>query len=102
MEVAAKCEGRELELFLQGELDHHGAKGLLQRLDREIETALPLRLTLDFSAVTFMDSSGIGLVIGRYKTMKECGGELCVRNMCRQTDAVFKVSGIYKIIKKVK
>ena len=50
MEVAAKCEGRELELFLQGELDHHGAKGLLQRLDREIETALPLRLTLDFSA----------------------------------------------------
>ena len=45
MEVAAKCEGRELELFLQGELDHHGAKGLLQRLDREIETALPLRLT---------------------------------------------------------
>ena len=44
MEVAAKCEGRELELFLQGELDHHGAKGLLQRLDREIETALPLRL----------------------------------------------------------
>ena len=46
MEVAAKCEGRELELFLQGELDHHGAKGLLQRLDREIETALPLRLTL--------------------------------------------------------
>lgn len=63
MEVAAKCEGRELELFLQGELDHHGAKGLLQRLDREIETALPLRLTLDFSAVTFMDSSGIAVAM---------------------------------------
>ena len=65
MEVAAKCEGRELELFLQGELDHHGAKGLLQRLDREIETALPLRLTLDFSAVTFMDSSGIAVADAR-------------------------------------
>ena len=74
MEVAAKCEGRELELFLQGELDHHGAKGLLQRLDREIETALPLRLTLDFSAVTFMDSSGIAVAMRARQRMRELGG----------------------------
>lgn len=73
MEVAAKCEGRELELFLQGELDHHGAKGLLQRLDREIETALPLRLTLDFSAVTFMDSSGIAVAMRARQRMRELG-----------------------------
>ena len=74
MEVAAKCEGRELELFLQGELDHHGAKGLLQRLDREIETALPLRLTLDFSA------AGAGVPRGRDRQMDGNfvrGGYIC-------------------------
>ena len=94
MEVAAKCEGRELELFLQGELDHHGAKGLLQRLDREIETALPLRLTLDFSAVTFMDSSGIGLILGRYRMMKGRGGTLSVRCTSARQLLVMKMAGL--------
>ena len=101
MEVAAKCEGRELELFLQGELDHHGAKGLLQRLDREIETALPLRLTLDFSAVTFMDSSGIGVVLGRYKTLSRRGGTVAVRQPTPHVNQIFRMSGLYQIVEKL-
>ena len=101
MEVAAKCEGRELELFLQGELDHHGAKGLLQRLDREIETALPLRLTLDFSAVTFMDSSGIGLIIGRYKILKRRGGQMAIHSGNRRVDRILQLSGLYEIIERL-
>ena len=92
----------EIAIRLRGEIDHYSSARLRASLDKLIENKRPRRLILDFGNVTLMDSSGIGLVIGRYKTMKECGGELCVRNMCRQTDAVFKVSGIYKIIKKVK
>ena len=92
----------EIAIRLRGEIDHHSSARLRASLDKLIENKRPRRLILDFGNVTLMDSSGIGLVIGRYKTMKECGGELCVRNMCRQTDAVFRVSGIYKIIKKVK
>ena len=101
MEVAAKCEGRELELFLQGELDHHGAKGLLQRLDREIETALPLRLTLDFSAVTFMDSSGIGMMIGRYKRMRSRGGTMGVMAGDARIERMMELSGLYQIVDKL-
>ena len=63
MDVTAKCEGKELEFQLQGELDHHGAKGLLTCLEREIERTLPMVLVLDFSGVTFMDSSGIAVAL---------------------------------------
>ena len=99
MEVAAKCEGRELELFLQGELDHHGAKGLLQRLDREIETALPLRLTLDFSAVTFMDSSGIAVLLRAWRRMSQVQGAMRVVNVPPQADKVFRAAGLQRIIR---
>ena len=63
MEVSVKCEARHICIRLSGELDHHSAKGLLRRLDQEIEKALPTQLTLDLSGVTFMDSSGIALLI---------------------------------------
>lgn len=59
MEVSVKCEARHICIRLSGELDHHSAKGLLRRLDQEIEKALPTQLTLDLSGVTFMDSSCI-------------------------------------------
>ena len=61
MDVSAKHEGNQLELALKGELDHHGAKGLLTCLEQEIQRSLPLVLVLDFSGVTFMDSSGIAV-----------------------------------------
>ena len=52
MEVTATCRERVLELQLKGELDHHGARGLLTKLEREIEATLPAELVLDFSGVT--------------------------------------------------
>ena len=63
MEVSAKREGSQLELALKGELDHHGAKGLLTCLEQEIQRSLPMVLILDFSGVTFMDSSGIAVAL---------------------------------------
>lgn len=63
MDVSAKHEGNQLELALKGELDHHGAKGLLTCLEQEIQRSLPLVLVLDFSGVTFMDSSGIAVAL---------------------------------------
>ena len=99
MEVAAKCEGRELELFLQGELDHHGAKGLLQRLDREIETALPLRLTLDFSAVTFMDSSGIAVVVQTARKCAACGSRFALCRVPAQAKKVLCAAGIDRLVR---
>ena len=86
MEVSAKHEGQTLTFFLVGELDHHGAKGLLENLEREIERkelaaaidaflrTLPLSLVLDFSGVTFMDSSGIAVALRGWQRMRELGG----------------------------
>ena len=94
MEVSAKYEGQQLEFQLSGELDHHGAKGLLDCLEREIERTVPMSLVLDFSGVEFMDSSGIGLVLGRYRLMQERNGKLALRAMPPHIRRVMRVAGI--------
>lgn len=63
MEVISSGEGRELTLTLRGELDHHAAKEAMRKLEWELDAALPSKLTLDFSGVSFMDSSGIAVVM---------------------------------------
>ena len=70
MEIRVKKEDRNAEIFLKGELDHHGAKGLILQLEREVEILLPLHLILDFADVTFMDSSGIAVVLRTDRRMK--------------------------------
>ena len=99
MEISVSGSGRDLTLRLQGELDHHGARGLIGRAEQEIDAGLPLRLVLDFSGVTFMDSSGIGLVLGRYKLLSEMGGkvELSVKNSAIRR--IFEMSGVNKLIR---
>ena len=102
MEVSAKHEGQTLTFFLVGELDHHGAKGLLENLEREIERTLPLSLVLDFSGVTFMDSSGIGVIIGRTKKLKYFNdSSVSVCNMSDRVDKLLKCAGIYTIVDKL-
>ena len=85
---------------LSGELDHHTAAALRKKLDRLISTS-HAGVVLDFSEVTLMDSSGIGLIIGRYKKLQEKGRPLYVKNLNRQIDKVFKISGLYRIIKRI-
>ena len=62
--------GEVLTVFLQGEIDHHTAKGMREEIDRAIDFNMPSLLILDFSQVTFMDSSVIGLVMGRFKNLQ--------------------------------
>ena len=68
--------GGTLAAYLSGEIDHHAAQGLR----REIDARMPEFLTLDFSGVTFMDSSGVGLILGRGRYMSSLGGRLTVQN----------------------
>ena len=84
---------------LTGEIDHHNAKELRAELDRFIVTAQPKALTMDFGGITFMDSSGIGLIMGRSRLMKECGGRLEVRDPQPYIRRVLKLSGIERIVK---
>ncbi len=98
MEVTAKYEGEELNFQLQGELDHHGAKGLLTCIEREIERTLPMVLVLDFSGVTFMDSSGIAVALRGWQRMRELGGSVRLRHVAPQPRKVFETSGVSRMM----
>ena len=98
MEVTTKCAERCLTIYLKGELDHHGAQGLITRLEREIEIALPWKLVLDFSGVSFMDSSGIAVVIRARQRIRELGGSIRIVKIAPQVRKVFQAAALDKLI----
>lgn len=69
-----------LAAYLTGEIDHHAAQALRREIDAQIDARMPELLTMDFSGVTFMDSSGVGLILGRGRQMSGLGGQLVVQN----------------------
>ena len=69
-----------LAAYLTGESDHHAAQALRREIDAQIDARMPELLTMDFSGVTFMDSSGVGLILGRGRQMSGLGGRLVVQN----------------------
>jgi len=99
MKVDIKSEGTSAVAILSGEIDHHNAKEIRSRLDRYIIANRPGELAIDFRNITFMDSSGIGLIMGRHKLINQCGGVLEVRNPCTYIRRVFKLSGIERLVK---
>ena len=92
-----KTTGEVLTVYLSGEIDHHSAKGMREEIDKAIEYGMPSLLILDFSDVTFMDSSGIGLVMGRYRQMEYQGGALQLVNTPPQIYKVMRIAGLHKL-----
>ena len=83
-----------LTAYIEGELDHNAAARIRTRIDGATESLKPRLLCLDFSGVSFMDSSGIGLVLGRYRHMKLLGGSLRVVNIPENMYKLFALSGL--------
>lgn len=83
--------------FLSGEIDHHTAAGLRSEIDGAIQQYKPKTLKLDYSDVSFMDSSGIGLVMGRYRTLQPFGGKVIVSNLSPQVYKIMQLAGLEKI-----
>lgn len=81
MGLTCTGEDRELRIALSGEVDHHRARGLMDGIDREIDMRLPRRVILDLGGVTFMDSSGIAVLLRAYKRAAELGGAVTVRSV---------------------
>ena len=79
---------------IEGDIDHHTAKDIRETVDEYIEKYSPLILKLDFSEVRFMDSSGIGLIMGRYKLMTSLRGKLKVVNVPKNLERMIKLSGL--------
>lgn len=83
-----------LTAYIDGEIDHDYASKLRSKIDGVTEALKPKLLCLDFSGVSFMDSSGIGLVMGRYRQMKLLGGSLRVVNIPENMYRMFAISGL--------
>ena len=80
------------------EIDDCNVQKIRRRADYEIERYMPRKVVFDFDSVTFMDSSGIGLLIGRYKFTNMLGGKLEVANLTQNVRKIFEMSGILKLI----
>ena len=95
-------EHQKLLLFkITEEIDECKVKDIRRRADYEIERFMPKRVVFDFNRVTFMDSAGIGMVIGRYKQTAMIGGNTYLTNLTDSVRKIFEMSGVLKLIKEI-
>jgi len=90
-----------LTVYLAGELDHRMAADVRHELDRLIDETRVRRLVFDVSRLEFMDSSGIGLIIGRYKRLSRRGGSVAVADPDQRIDRLFQMSGVYQVVERL-
>ena len=86
-------------IALTGEIDHHSARQIIEQLGEKIDQYLPASCVLDFQGVSFMDSSGIAVVLNTRRRMAELGGTVCLQNVAQQPMKVLTAAGIEKIAK---
>ena len=98
MEIQGKSADRNLLLERSGEWDHHGARQALEELVRAIDAALPKKLVLDMGGVTFMDSSGIALILRAQQRMQLLDGSVLVCNVPPQARRVLDAAGISRLV----
>lgn len=97
MSVKIQFDGEVLYCRLNGEIDHHTTLPIRLEIDDKIENCRPKNTILDFTDVTFMDSSGIGLVMGRYKLLSEFDGTLELTGLSNNSYKVMRLAGLDRI-----
>ncbi len=99
MDVHFRIEKGNLVAILAGEIDHHVADYIKNSVEKELDKTKSKNLIFDFTKVTFMDSSGIGMIIGRFKLTEKQGGKTVVIGLSDNVKKLFSLSGLSKIIK---
>lgn len=97
MAVEITVKGEVVTAHLSGEIDHHSAAGMREKIDNAIDCNMPSLLVLDFGSVSFMDSSGIGLVMGRYRTLQKSGAKMHITGASPQIEKVMKLAGMNRL-----
>ena len=97
MNVNFNDKDKLLLLEITEEIDHHTTEKIRRKADNEITRFMPRKVVFDFSNVSFMDSAGIGMVLGRYKMIKMLGGSLELTNVNSSVKKIFEMSGLTKI-----
>lgn len=87
-----------ITVILNGELDHHNAAAAREIIDARLEQLTPKLCILDFSGVSFMDSSGIGLILGRKRRAESFGGDVRVKNPSRYAEKIIRLAGLQNMI----
>ncbi len=98
MEMYLSGQYRALVVKLYGDLDHHAAQEIRERVDREMGRTGSVNIAFDFSRVTFMDSSGIGVIMGRYKVCRALGGKVIIFGASEAVRRIIAMSGIENIV----
>lgn len=99
MQFTSYLQNGELTIALTGEIDHHYAKSYIQRIAAKIEAYTPAVCILDFREVSFVDSSGVAVVINALRNMTQIEGELVLTGLGQQPMKVFRASGIDKLVR---
>lgn len=97
--IKEELNGRAITVALRGEIDHHNATQMRLGIDKLILENRPSILILDVEDIEFMDSSGLGLIMGRYKKMSEIGGELILKNPSEAILRICRLAGLGRFIK---
>ena len=102
MQIKSRIVNRTLYIMLSGELDEYTAPNVRKSLDTLLDTEKNfVQIVLDLSELTFMDSTGVGVLIGRYKKMREQNKPIFITNTSRNAERIFKMSGLYEIMPKI-
>ena len=99
MNLTVENHKNNLVVQLKGELDHHTTENARQKIDQKYADHRVKNMVLDLRGLTFMDSSGIGLIMGRYKNCIEKGGKVVIVSGNKNVEKILKMSGLLKIIK---
>lgn len=95
-------EDKKMLVFkITDEIDDCSVQKIRRRADYEIERYMPRKVVFDFDSVTFMDSAGIGMVIGRYKQTAMLGGKMALANLTESVRKIFEMSGVLRLIPEV-
>lgn len=98
MEQRFLVSGTRLTIYLPAEVDHHNSEELKREADRLLETENIRCIVFDFGSTGFMDSSGIGMMMGRYKNMRFMGGTVVAAHVSERIRRILTMSGICKLI----
>ena len=93
------ASGGEITVCITGEVDHHGAVSIRGDIDRLIFEKRPMKLIMDLSRVDFMDSSGLGLIMGRYSIITKLGGKMILLDPNPRISKIISLSGLERMIR---
>ena len=98
MNLTSFLQDKRLTIILKGEIDHHLAKEIMHEIGEKIDDYLPTACILDYKNVTFMDSSGIAVILFTLRKMRQMEGELRLQNLPANVEKVIRMAGIQKLI----